>query len=157
MSASQKYDVAVIGGGPAGMMAALSAARRGKSVVLLEKNAKLGKKLDITGGLYASRNSQATTSYFNPTRDFSPTLEIANEWLQWRRYTRSFVHRVVVTGGDYAQQGFATKPVFGVRYEQEWAADDRLTLRYGIGRGEHPYDGVQTTRNFAYFYLDWKF
>ena len=114
-------------------------------------------KLDITGGLYASRNSQATTSYFNPTRDFSPTLEIANEWLQWRRYTRSFVHRVVVTGGDYAQQGFATKPVFGVRYEQEWAADDRLTLRYGIGRGEHPYDGVQTTRNFAYFYLDWKF
>ena len=47
---SKHYDVAVIGGGPAGMMAALRAAQRGKSVVLLEKNAQLGKKLDITGG-----------------------------------------------------------------------------------------------------------
>ncbi|HEY4516726.1 MAG TPA: NAD(P)/FAD-dependent oxidoreductase [Candidatus Paceibacterota bacterium] len=50
MKAADHYDVAVIGGGPAGMMAALRAAERGKSVVLLEKNTKLGKKLDITGG-----------------------------------------------------------------------------------------------------------
>lgn len=41
--------VAVIGGGPAGMMAAISAARCGAQVVLFEKNAKLGKKLRITG------------------------------------------------------------------------------------------------------------
>ena len=50
MGTTRQYDVAVIGGGPAGMMAALRAAERGKSVVLLEKNAKLGKKLDTTGG-----------------------------------------------------------------------------------------------------------
>ncbi len=50
MSTPRHYDVAVIGGGPAGMTAALRAAERGKSVVLLEKNAKLGKKLDTTGG-----------------------------------------------------------------------------------------------------------
>ncbi len=114
-------------------------------------------KLAITGGLYASRNSQSVAAYFNPARDFSPTLEFANEWLQWRRYTRAFSHRLVVSGGDYAQQGFATKPVFDAHYEQAWEADDRLTLRYGIGRGEHPYDGVQTTRNYVYFYLDGKF
>lgn len=42
-------DVAVIGGGAAGMMAALQAARSGASVVLLEKNEKLGKKIYITG------------------------------------------------------------------------------------------------------------
>ena len=41
--------VAVIGGGPAGMMAAISAARCGAQVVLFEKNARLGKKLRITG------------------------------------------------------------------------------------------------------------
>ena len=43
------FDVVVIGGGPAGMMAAITAARAGKNVVLLEKNDRLGKKLLITG------------------------------------------------------------------------------------------------------------
>ncbi len=44
------YDVAVIGGGPAGMIAAIRAAELGASVVLIEKKEKLGKKLLITGG-----------------------------------------------------------------------------------------------------------
>lgn len=39
----------VIGGGPSGMMAAISAASKGDSVVLLEKENSLGKKLLITG------------------------------------------------------------------------------------------------------------
>ncbi len=43
------YDVAVIGGGPAGMIASIRAAELGASVVLIEKNEKLGKKLLITG------------------------------------------------------------------------------------------------------------
>lgn len=42
-------SVTVIGGGPAGMAAALFAARRGAHVTLLEKGEKLGKKLYITG------------------------------------------------------------------------------------------------------------
>lgn len=44
------FDVIVIGGGPAGMMAAARAAECGKRVLLLEKNPTLGKKLLITGG-----------------------------------------------------------------------------------------------------------
>ncbi|MGN1000154.1 MAG: NAD(P)/FAD-dependent oxidoreductase [Faecousia sp.] len=43
------YDVIVIGGGPAGMFAAIAAAQQGKQVLLLEKNGRLGKKLLITG------------------------------------------------------------------------------------------------------------
>ncbi len=42
-------EVIVIGGGPAGMFAALFAARNGHKVTLIEKNEKLGKKLYITG------------------------------------------------------------------------------------------------------------
>ncbi len=44
------WDVAVIGGGPAGMMAAGKAASLGSKVILIEKNETLGKKLLITGG-----------------------------------------------------------------------------------------------------------
>ncbi len=44
------WDIAVIGGGPAGMMAAGRAAELGAKVVLIEKNRSLGKKLLITGG-----------------------------------------------------------------------------------------------------------
>ena len=44
-----KVDGIVIGGGPAGMFAAITAASRGCRVLLLEKNDRLGKKLLITG------------------------------------------------------------------------------------------------------------
>jgi len=43
------YDGIIIGGGPAGMFAAITAARRGQKVLLMEKNDRLGKKLMITG------------------------------------------------------------------------------------------------------------
>lgn len=44
------WDVAVVGGGPAGMMAAGRAAKCGAKVILIEKNHTLGKKLLMTGG-----------------------------------------------------------------------------------------------------------
>jgi predicted Rossmann fold flavoprotein len=44
------YDVLVIGGGASGMMAAIIAAQNGASVLLIEKNKRLGEKLRITGG-----------------------------------------------------------------------------------------------------------
>lgn len=44
-----KYDVIVIGGGPAGMFSAVTAARNNMHVLLLERNERLGKKLLITG------------------------------------------------------------------------------------------------------------
>ena len=44
-----KYDVIVVGGGPSGMMAAITAARNGNKVLLLERMEKLGKKILATG------------------------------------------------------------------------------------------------------------
>ncbi len=43
------FDGIIIGGGPAGLFAAITAAKRGQKVLVLERNDRLGKKLLITG------------------------------------------------------------------------------------------------------------
>jgi len=61
----EKYDLIVVGSGPSGMMAAGTAAKNGKKVLILEKNSELGKKLKITGG----KRCNITNATFN-TREF---------------------------------------------------------------------------------------
>ena len=46
----EKYEIAVIGAGPAGIMAAIAASQNSSSVILLEKNSTPGRKLLMTGG-----------------------------------------------------------------------------------------------------------
>lgn len=46
----EEYEIAIVGGGPAGIMAAIAASKNSSSVILLEKNPSLGRKLLITGG-----------------------------------------------------------------------------------------------------------
>ncbi len=45
----RRYDVAVIGAGPAGIMAAITASQTGSKVALIEKNPQIGRKLLATG------------------------------------------------------------------------------------------------------------
>src|ERR1700752_2520055 len=44
------FDVVVVGGGAAGLMCALTAGQRGRRVVLLEHNERVGRKIAISGG-----------------------------------------------------------------------------------------------------------
>ena len=77
--------VAVIGGGPAGMLAAAEAAERGHAVTLFEKNEKLGKKLFITGkGRCNITNSAEIEDFFkniprNPKFLYSALYGFTNE------------------------------------------------------------------------------
>lgn len=59
---AETFDVIVIGGGPAGIMAAIRAGELGAKVALIEKNANLGNKLLLTGG----RRSNITKAEYNP-------------------------------------------------------------------------------------------
>ncbi|OGC03844.1 hypothetical protein A2276_08340 [candidate division WOR-1 bacterium RIFOXYA12_FULL_43_27] len=54
-----RFDIIVIGGGPAGMMAAGRGAERGAKVLLLEKTYRLGSKLLLTGGGHCNITNNA--------------------------------------------------------------------------------------------------
>ena len=49
-SNTQSYDVIILGGGAGGLFCAITAAKRGKNVLVLEKSNKLGKKILMSGG-----------------------------------------------------------------------------------------------------------
>ena len=91
------FDVAVIGGGPAGMMAAGRAAELGASVILLEKNGKVGRKLLLTGKgrcniAQAILDAQGLVEkfgrngrfLFSSLSIFSPIIARASEYLRGR-------------------------------------------------------------------------
>lgn len=77
--------VIVIGAGPAGMMAAITAAKYGYEVILLESNEKVGKKLFITGkGRCNVTNSKDISEFFdfipgNPHFLYSALYSYTNE------------------------------------------------------------------------------
>ncbi|WP_040461681.1 BaiN/RdsA family NAD(P)/FAD-dependent oxidoreductase [Haloplasma contractile] len=66
------YDVIVIGAGPSGMFAALTAAKQGKNVLLIEKNEDVGKKMRITGG------GRCNITNFKDTNEFISSLPTRN-------------------------------------------------------------------------------
>ncbi|MEX0910312.1 MAG: aminoacetone oxidase family FAD-binding enzyme [Candidatus Paceibacterota bacterium] len=76
MTVDKKYNLIVVGGGPAGMMAAGTAGASGKTVLLLEKNSDLGEKLKITGG----GRCNITNATFN-TRELLPKFGPAEKFL----------------------------------------------------------------------------
>lgn len=60
-----KFDAIIIGGGASGIMTAITARRRGKDVLLVEKNDKIGKKILVTG------NGRCNISNENVVEDIS--------------------------------------------------------------------------------------
>ena len=69
-------DIAVIGGGAAGLMAAIQAAERGCDVVLLEKNSFCGKKINITG------KGRCNITNTRPWNEFAPHVHPVSSFLR---------------------------------------------------------------------------
>ena len=65
----------VIGGGAGGMMAALTASKKGNQVILLEKNEKLGKKVYITG------KGRCNLTNNSPVNEFIQNVIVNNKFL----------------------------------------------------------------------------
>ncbi len=60
----KKYDIAVVGTGPAGCMAAIKGAAHGKNVILLERNKEIGRKLLLTGNGRCNLTNTAPLNVF---------------------------------------------------------------------------------------------
>lgn len=108
-------------------------------------------------GVYTSRNDRDDAPYFNPGRDVDADVTLLGEHLTWRNPSTTFRQRVALSAGAYSQQGYGTRPVYGLRLEHEWEGSETMSLRYGIGRSRHPYDGAQVERDYFYLGLNWRF
>jgi predicted Rossmann fold flavoprotein len=69
------YDVIVIGAGPAGMMASITSAANNNKVLLIEKNASVGKKLALTGG------TRCNLTNLKSINDFIKEIPVNNKML----------------------------------------------------------------------------
>ncbi len=69
----KKYDLSIIGAGASGIIAAIIAARKGKKVVLIEKNKQIGKKILVTG------NGRCNISNINVKKDYKSPIHYYGE------------------------------------------------------------------------------
>ena len=124
MSARTKHDVIVIGGGAAGMMAALQAAYSGAGVLLLEKNEKLGKKIYITG------KGRCNVTNVADAEDFFKQVPRNPRFLN--AAVRQFSHEDVTS--MLAMLGTETKVERGGRVfpESDHASDVTRALHHGM-------------------------
>lgn len=81
-----KYDVVVVGGGPAGFIAAIAAARRGAKVAIIER--------------YGFFGGMATTGYVAPISVFALKNELVIGGIPWE-----FVGRLEKMGGAFIESG----------------------------------------------------
>ena len=96
-----RYDVAVIGGGAAGLMCAIEAGKRGRSVLVIEHADRPGKKILISGG----GRCNFTNLYASPANFVSSNPHFCKSALA--RYTPSdFIAKVEHHGIDYHEKEF---------------------------------------------------
>ena len=97
--AKDHYDVIVLGAGAAGLMCALTAAQRGRQVVMLEKSNKIGKKILMSGG----GRCNFTNYSIEPENFLSANPHFCKSAL--RRYTQwDFIKLVEQHGIDYEER-----------------------------------------------------
>ena len=94
--------------------------------------------------LYGTRNSEwdnPDVTYFNPKSALGCSLTHMTEQTVYDIYDRRFVHRLYLTAGSYAQDGYSGGPVGAIRYEQEFDFSDTHALLWGVGLARDRYDG----------------
>ncbi len=120
---ADRYDVAVVGGGAAGMTAAIAAARTGARVVALERNDRPGKKILMTG------NGKCNLG----NRDLQPSCYYSDNMAMAASVLERFGMEETIA--FFASLGLMVKERRGYLYPvSEQAAVVLDVLRYGLER-----------------------
>lgn len=117
-----KYDVIVIGGGASGMVAAITAARKGAKVAILEQNDRLGKKLLSTGNGKCNYTNENQDSVFYHSEHPETVQQVLvqfplSETLEFFRELGVFP--LVKKGGIYPNSEQASAVLDALRFEIE--------------------------------------
>lgn len=161
MSQADTFDAIIVGGGPAGLMAAGTCAARGRRVALFEKNRQLGRKLRITGkgrcnvtndcppqqaaaaAVRGGRFLRGAMAQFGP-QDVMAFFESLGVPLKTERGRRVFprsdsAHDIADALARYAQSGGVQ--VIGQKVESLWLEDGRA-LGVRTAQGDFRAQGV---------------
>lgn len=127
----ENYDVIVIGGGAAGMMAAGTAAADGKKVALLEKMEKPGRKIRITG------KGRCNLTNIKPEEEFLEKIQANREFFlpAYKEFSNNNLVRFFKKNGVplETEQGGRVFPKSGKAWDianalAEWCVDNGVTL-----------------------------
>ncbi len=94
------YDVIVIGGGAAGLMAAITAGKRGRSVLVIEVSNKLGKKILMSGGGRCNFTNLEVKAEHFICENAHFVKSALNQYTNW-----DFISLVATHGIDYHEKG----------------------------------------------------
>ena len=95
----QSYDVIILGGGAGGLFCALTAAKNGRKVLVLEKSNKVGKKILMSGG----GRCNFTNQFINPNNFLSKNSHFCKSALS--QYTaQDFISMVEDHGIEYEER-----------------------------------------------------
>ena len=99
-------DIVIIGGGGAGMVAAISAADTGKNVILIEKQAMLGgNSVRATGGMNATHTPEQDNNKFSENIGLEKTLKTASEKWANNKVVTELAQKVASQYEDWKNSG----------------------------------------------------
>ena len=125
----ESYDVCVIGGGAAGMSAAIAAAEGGCSVCIVDKNKKLGRKMYATGnGRCNLANTDMDKCHYHSYEEEHERTQFLNQSIG--EYPNTGLFEFLDSMGVYTQanQGYYY-PVSMQASAVVWAFLDRIKAR----------------------------
>jgi biofilm PGA synthesis protein PgaA len=93
-----------------------------------------------------STNSQQNVAYYSPLRTDAYSITSGLSQALMTAGQLGWTHKLTLSLGQIAQQGYATGSSYSIAYEHEWRLGLGRTLSTAIAQSRRPYDGIQDRR-----------